>query len=105
MLNVLNAIEIHKLYLVNVCSKTDINICFFFFYYETSKGDYIFMVTKAFPLHWKKHLSKKLIDYILHFYSFSYWFSIYCNLESINLEEEICKQFILLPINIRNYNV
>ena len=105
---------IHKIYRVNVCSvhKKDINICFFFIYYITPTGNYEFRNTRAFPTHWKKHLSKKLIDYLstLEYY---YWFSFSNNrgfnhVEDIKLKEKICEQFILyspININIREYNV
>ena len=71
-------------------------------------GEYEFRHTKTFPLHWKKHLPKKLIDYLLTL-DYYYWFSNYLGFgEYINLKEKIHDQFFLCsPINIsiREYNV
>ena len=103
----LKNLGVHKIYQVNICSvyKMDINLCFFFVC-EISKWEYKFKNTRQFPLHWKKHLSKKLIDYILTL-DYYYWFSTNC-LWDINFEEKICELFVLYsPINIsiREYDV
>lgn len=107
MLDLKNLMGIHKIYRVNV-STIYSDICFFFVYYEEFGSEYMFRNTKLFQLHWKKHLSKKQIDYLLTL-EYYYWFK--CNIDqvqSINFEEKICEQFILLPpiiINIQEYNV
>ena len=112
MLNLRDEGVIHKIYRVNVCSvhKEDINICFFFVYYQTSMGNYRFRITRAFPIHLKKHLSKKLIDYLLTL-EYYYWFSNnrgFDKIENRIFKEKICENFILyspININIREYDV
>ena len=118
MLSLRDKEVIHKIYQANICStdRMDINMCFFFIYYQTFMGVYRFRITKAFPLHWKKHLSKKLIDYLLTL-EYYLWFSTDCDFDRVEsrfLEEKVLEHLPFLfityspspiNINIRGYNV
>ena len=113
--------KVRKLYQVNVvCSDTgskNKNICFFFVYYnyynyKISKEACEFRSTKSFPLHWKKRLSKKLIDNLLTL-EYHYWFFTSYSFDHIEdikviLREKICDRLTTYPpisINIREHNV
>ena len=103
--------KVRKIYRVNVIySNADLKDCFFFVYYKTSWRKYEFRNTRAFQLHWKKQLSKKLIDYLLTL-EYYYWFSCNVNqVEGINFEKKIWEKFITyshspISINIREYNI
>ena len=83
-----------KIYQVNVkcLSKLDENYCFFFIYENPQTNVTEFMVSKEFPSHIKKHLSKRFIRSLqLRVY---HWFFLYCTFNSLSEISDCLKQHI-----------